>query len=190
MATITRRRLPHIYPDGAWLFVTWHLHGSLPPGRFPLPKHVSAGTAFAYWDRYLDTTRAGPQYLRMPEIADVVTQALGSGNGFQPGPFVVMSNHIHVLLRPEEPAPVVLRWLKGSTARAANLLLARTGEPFWQRESYDHWVRSDAEFARIAKYIEENPVKAGLVAAKGDYRWSSAYVAHGSPSRCGLQPTL
>src|ERR1017187_10076115 len=24
------RRLPHVYPEGAWLFVTWHLHGSLP----------------------------------------------------------------------------------------------------------------------------------------------------------------
>jgi len=40
--------------------------------------------------------------------------------------------------------------------------LGRTGEPFWQKESYDHWVRNQAEFLRIKAYIENNPVKAGL----------------------------
>jgi putative transposase len=41
-------------------------------------------------------------------------------------------------------------------------MLGRTGEPFWRRESYDHWVRNDDEWRRIAAYIENNPVKAGL----------------------------
>ena len=54
--------------------------------------------------------------------------------------------------------------LKGYTAREANRLLGRTGQPFWQGESYDHWVRDETEFIRIIAYIENNPVKAGLVA--------------------------
>jgi hypothetical protein len=41
--------------------------------------------------------------------------------------------------------------------------LERTGLPFWQDESYDHWVGSRQEFSRIIAYIEENPVSAGLV---------------------------
>ena len=53
--------------------------------------------------------------------------------------------------------------------------LGRTGETFWQAESYDHWVRDDREWKRIHAYIEENPVKAGLVQRASDYRWSSAY---------------
>jgi hypothetical protein len=41
--------------------------------------------------------------------------------------------------------------------------LARTGETFCQAESYDHWVRDDAEWQRIAACIKENPVKTGLM---------------------------
>ncbi len=64
--------------------------------------------------------------------------------------------------------------MKGFTARQANSLLHRTGEPFWQHESYDHWVRNHDEFCRIEAYIENNPVRAGLVLEPGDYPWSSA----------------
>ncbi|HEU4389053.1 MAG TPA: hypothetical protein VFV34_14730, partial [Blastocatellia bacterium] len=64
--------------------------------------------------------------------------------------------------------------LKGYTAREANRILKRTGLPFWQRESFDHWPRSDAEFVRIIAYIENNPVKSGLCKKPEDWRWSSA----------------
>ena len=64
--------------------------------------------------------------------------------------------------------------LKGVTARDANRILGRTGETFWQAESYDHWVRDEKEWLRIAGYIENNPVKAGMVSLAEDYRWSSA----------------
>jgi type I restriction enzyme R subunit/putative DNA methylase len=70
--------------------------------------------------------------------------------------------------------PQITHWIKGGTARSANLLLGRTGEPFWQVESHDHWVRNRKEFDRIVAYIEENPVSAGFVAAPEDWPWSSA----------------
>jgi hypothetical protein len=54
------------------------------------------------------------------------------------------------------------------------LILGSTGRKFWQAESYDHWVRDDTELERIAAYIENNPVKAGLVDSGDKYRWSSA----------------
>jgi REP element-mobilizing transposase RayT len=60
------------------------------------------------------------------------------------------------------------------TARECNKLLKRTGTSFWQEESFDHAVRSEDEFHRIKKYIEMNPVKAGLVKNPSDWRWSSA----------------
>jgi hypothetical protein len=54
-------------------------------------------------------------------------------------------------------------------------MLARTGRPFWQWESYDHWVRDARELERIAAYVEGNPVNAGLTVEKSQYRWSSAW---------------
>jgi REP element-mobilizing transposase RayT len=76
--------------------------------------------------------------------------------------------------RPIAEASRVLQWLKGTTAREANLALGRTGQPFWQREPYDHWVRDERELERITAYIENNPVRAGLVADASHYEWSSA----------------
>jgi len=70
-----------------------------------------------------------------------------------------------------------MRWLgplKGYTAHRANDLLGRHGHPFWQEESYDHLVRSETLFDRIRFYIEENPVKAGLVSEAQQHPWSSA----------------
>jgi putative transposase len=49
----------------------------------------------------------------------------------------------------------------------------RTGQ-FWQAESFDHWVRNEGQFVRVKKYIEHNPVKAGLVSKIEDWPWSSA----------------
>ena len=69
-----------------------------------------------------------------------------------------------------------MKSLKGYSAYQANRVLGRAGEPFWQRESYDHWVRNQEERQRIASsYIENNPVKAGVIAQAEDYRWSSAH---------------
>jgi putative transposase len=84
-----------------------------------------------------------------------------------------MPNHVHVLITPKHPVPAIMQSLKGFTAREANLILGRTGQPFWQRESYDHWVR-DGEFDGIARYIERNPVSAGLAPEAHLYPWSSA----------------
>ena len=59
--------------------------------------------------------------------------------------------------------------LKGYTSRDANRLLRRTGEPFWQAESYDHWVRDGRELERIRDNIENKPREPGLVARPADY---------------------
>jgi putative transposase len=172
----SQRRLPHLDPEGCWLFVTWHLHRSLPQGRYPPPAKSSAGEAFVWIDRYLDLARNGPMFLRQEAIAHLVIDSPFRGvelGHYKLGSFVVMANHVHVLLLPEISPSRLLKSLKGHTAREANRILGRTGEPFWQRESYDHWVRNSTEFARIAAYIENNPLKAGLVERAEDYLWSS-----------------
>ena len=172
-----RRRLPHRHPEGKWLFVTWHLHGSLPQAMYPPPGKPSSGSAFVWMDRYLDSARCGPVYLAREPIARIVAASLHRGvllGQYELGAYAIMANHVHVLLLPKVAPSRLLQSLKGMTARQANLLLGRTGETFWQAESYDRWVRDESEWDRIAAYIENNPVKAGLVPCAEDYRWSSA----------------
>lgn len=85
-----------------------------------------------------------------------------------------MSNHAHILIWPKTYMSTITKSIKGYTARECNRVLARTGENFWQDESFDHAVRNPEEFWRIKTYIERNPVKAGLVARPEDWAWSSA----------------
>lgn len=85
--------------------------------------------------------------------------------------YVVMPNHVHLLITPEVPVPKVMQSLKRFTAREGNRLLGLTGQPFWQDESYDRLVRDQKEFGRIARYIEMNPEHAGLATTPGKFPW-------------------
>jgi putative transposase len=161
---MSTRRLPHIYPEGRWLFLTWHLHGALRPSAFQPPWKALSGEAFVLMDRKLDWPISGPMFLRHDEIASIVEASLYRGESvgnYELGAFVIMANHVHASLLPKISVSLLMKSLKGYTAREANKLLGRAGTPFWQKESYDHWVRNEAEWYRIKAYIENNPVRPG-----------------------------
>jgi len=173
------RRLPHWDTVGQPLFVTFRLYGSLPAHRvFPPESLARSGKAFVAMDRLPDRGGSGPSYLRRPEIAQLVIEALRAGertfHRYQLHAFVVMPNHVHLLVTPKVVATRWLAPLKGFTAYRSNELLGRSGCAFWQDESFDHLVRHDAEFERIRSYIEENPVTAGLDTEAQQHPWSSA----------------
>jgi len=116
-------------------------------------------------------------FLAQEAIRKIMIDSLFLGvklGDYEFGPFTIMANHVHALFLPIICPTQFLKSMKGSTAREANRILDRTGQPFWQRESYDHWVRNSDEWTRIARYIERNPLKANLVRAI-EYRWSSAH---------------
>jgi REP element-mobilizing transposase RayT len=73
--------------------------------------------------------------------------------------WVVMPNHVHMLITPLGSVSALMQRLKGVTAREANSQLGRSGTPFWQHESYDRLVRDAQEFRRIENYIVQNPVR-------------------------------
>jgi len=129
-------------------------------------------------DRLLDQTRAGPFYLRQPELANMVVEAIHYGSTvfghYTLHAFVIMPNHVHILITPHVELAKLTHSIKRFTAREANRILGLTGKRFWQDESYDRLVRDHSEFQRIQRYIENNPVRAGLVATPEEYRWSSA----------------
>lgn len=242
-----RRRLPHWQPAGATIFLTWRLFGSLPqealdrlaaerrllekqpirPDETPRDRALRhSKRLFALTDEMLARNASELRWLKDERIARLVVDALfhHDGNLYTLLAFVVMPNHVHVVLTPLEeradlpadepmedaapsqvedeeqarkPAPQqaevptlqqaevptpryvplrrITQSLKGYTAREANRLLKRTRQTFWQDESYDHWVRDEAELGRIVTYIEWDPVRSGLVASPEEWRWSSAW---------------
>ena len=95
---IRRRRLPHLTVIGQPLFVTFRLHGSLPPGRTVPDESLTSGKAFVSMDHLLDHNRREPQYLGLPEIAGLVADTLltGSPTDYLLHAWVLMPNHVHL----------------------------------------------------------------------------------------------
>jgi putative transposase len=175
VADFHRRRLPHFHAIGQPIFLTWRLHGSLPPNRYFDPS-LTDGEAFVAMDRILDESRLGPRYLSMPEIARVIVEAIERRHleQYQLHSYAVMPNHVHLLITPSIEIPKLTQSLKRHSARHANRILGLTGCRFWQDESYDRLVRNRDELHRVSQYIENNPVRAGLAARPDLYPWSTA----------------
>jgi putative DNA methylase len=125
------RRLPHWHPEGKDLFLTWRLHDSLPPHRYVAPDALTGGKAFVWIDRYLDRAEHGPTWLRRAEIAQVVVNTLHFAEQnlaqYQLHAYVVMPNHVHVLITPSIDPKKILHSVKTFSGREANKLLDRAG---------------------------------------------------------------
>jgi putative transposase len=86
--------------------------------------------------------------------------------------FVVMPDHIHLLLTPKEDITIerTIMLIKGGFShRLASKL------PVWQRGFTDHRIRDREDFLTHRTYIHHNPVRAHLCQLPGDYPYSSAY---------------
>ena len=145
---------------------------------------------FARYDALLDAIGQGPDYLRQPAIAETVKEQLHRFDGefYDLLAYCIMPNHVHILIDTSlqvptdfdtadleslnfKPLDVIMKRIKGPSAVAANRLLGREGK-FWQRESYDHFVRNERELNNIMRYILENPVKVGWVQHWEDWAFS------------------
>lgn len=176
--TFYRRHLPHWDPPGQDLFITWRLFDSLPAQFRPPNAAVTDGKRFVSFDRELDRARGGPVWLKEPKVAEAAFRELCDAHQhkklFSLHAYVLMANHVHILVTPLASLSKITHQVKGATAYRANLILSRTHQRFWQDESFDRWVRNPAEGDKIRKYIENNPVMAGLVTRPEDWPWSSA----------------
>ena len=144
---------------------------------------------FARFDGWLDDKPAC-KHLEDKRLAREVADAcyFFAGERYDLLAYCVMPSHIHWVFQPRDewvkslpveervrsPRERIMHSLNRHTAKECNRLLGVTGT-FWQHESYDHWVRDLDELERIIAYIENNPVKAGLVSRKEDWEYSSAH---------------
>ena len=89
--------------------------------------------------------------------------------------FVVMPNHLHLLITPGEEASIekaVMMIKGGSSHRIKKELLYSS--PIWMPGYRDRWIRNIDEYRIRKQYIEQNPVKARLAETASGYVWSSA----------------
>jgi putative transposase len=96
--------------------------------------------------------------------------------------YVLMTNHVHLLASSRSPhgVPKLMQSVGGGYVRSFNARHGRTGT-LWDGRYFSSPVGSDAYFWNCHRYIELNPVRAGMVDVPGSYRWSSyARNAYGS----------
>ena len=102
-------------------------------------------------------------------LIDVLRSYVAAGK-FYLHDFVVMPDHVHLILKPMDSLTLsrIMKGIKGVSANRLNQLRHRSGA-FWQAESFDRILRNEQEFEEKLQYMLDNPVKAGLAATGWEY---------------------
>jgi putative transposase len=98
--------------------------------------------------------------------------------------FVLMTNHVHLLLTPRsrDAASHLMKAVGQAYAQYGNWRLEKSG-PFWEGRFFSSIVQSSRYLFSCQRYIELNPVRAGMVDAPHEYPWSSFH-ANAGGSHC------
>ena len=174
-----RGYLPHRDEPGLTQFVTFHLADSFPAN---LRSEWEALYKIEYvrerreqLQTYLDRGH-GDCVLRRPEVARIVEDSFlfNHGQRYELCAWVVMPNHVHVLFKVGDVSMsrVVGDWKRFTTLNL-NKQLRRKGQ-LWIEDYWDTYMRDAEHELETRRYIEVNPVKAGLVREPADWQWSSA----------------
>jgi putative transposase len=113
---------------------------------------------------YFITFRASTTMFNEDECR-IILEHIKEGNGafYECFAAIVMPDHVHVLLQPNEGVTLsrIMHGLKGVSAHKINLYRHTKGK-IWQSESYDRIVRDGNEFDIKINYMYNNPIKKGL----------------------------
>ncbi len=188
----SRDYLPHFDRSGLVQGITFRLHDSMPASllerREKEIQTLSPSLHNAERQKriaaYLDAGR-GACWLREPHIAEIVENTIlhFDSERYRLLAWVVMPNHVHVLAETYEEWPLdkVIQSWKTWSAKRANEILGRSGM-FWCRDFHDRYIRDAEHLANAKRYIEQNPVKAGLCRDGRQWRWGSAWQGRVPPS--------
>lgn len=189
-----RRHLPQLALAGGIYFVTFRLEDSVPQkllkrwlykryawlAEHPEPWDETTRKEYqslftALMERWLDAGY-GECLLRDEPCRRELAERLlfKHGQDYDLGDWVVMPNHVHVLVQPLGGVSLeeIMKPVKGVSARNINRLLGRSGS-LWMQESFSHIVRSLEQLKKFQRYIQTNPTKANLPATDFSYeqRW-------------------
>lgn len=104
--------------------------------------------------------------------------------------FSVMPNHWHLELFPEQDGDmgVFMHWLTNAHTRRVHTITGSAGTgPLYQGRYKSFMIEDDVHLLTVLKYIERNPVRAGLAKRCEEWPWGSAWIReHGSPEQTKL----
>ena len=126
------------------------------------------------------TFRRRPILARDAVAAILVDELRGARerHGWVIGSYVVMPDHMHFFCAPEYDGKTLsdfMREWKSRTSRRVNALRPRpttAATTLWQREFFDHILRSDESYAQKWDYVRDNPVRVGLVTSAEDWPYA------------------
>ncbi len=159
-------------------------------------RKLIAKARYAYFNQYddrLDGRKSDRCFFSDPALCKSLADHLHTFDNdlYELKAYCIMPNHVHLLLSlgnqladdhyflldedelvlSYKPLHQIMQKIKGASARFLNQQLGRTGT-FWQKDSYDHYVRDAKAFRNILYYILHNPEKAGLVGDWREYRFT------------------
>jgi putative transposase len=127
-------------------------------------------------------TKNRRQLLASDEVAKVLTdewRAAHDRHGWAVGRYVIMPDHVHFFCRPELDAKTlsefVRNWKSYTSRRIHALCLPRSAPAattLWQREFFDHVLRSSESYSEKWNYVRDNPVRSDLVSAADDWPYA------------------
>lgn len=188
----TRGYFPHRDEAGLFQAITYRLADSLPVHVLDqvarevrdMPKDIQRAERLKRLEGWLDAGM-GSCVLRTSDLARAVVETWMRFDfeRYDLIAWVVMPNHVHVLIRQYEQAPlgkIVQSWKTYTGKRIAEELRragARRSDdtgPVWMRDYWDRFIRNEDHLQKAIRYIHHNPVKAGLVTEEVQWPWSSA----------------
>ena len=125
------------------------------------------------------------QRLLVGEVAANIVQqirAAAERTDFELLSFVVMPDHVHVLVQGRSDSSDLVRFVQRFKQATGFGYKQRTGEQLWQWSFYDRILRKDEDAAAIARYIVQNPERAGLVSVVGPWPYSGGVLVDEAPS--------
>jgi len=139
-----------------------------------LPRHCYTGFA-----RYAVTFCARHRrsvFTDAPLVNLVLTQILrtASSSSFDVVAYCCMPDHLHLLVEATAETASLLEFVKDAKQCSSFHAKVLLGAPLWQVGYFERVLRSDEDTRAVARYILQNPVRAGLVKDACEYRFSGS----------------
>jgi len=192
-----RGDLPHWQVEGGRYFVTIHLKDAIPQVAHqrirelyeqhklavdPDTQHgdddylLWSRKLFLEMERWLDGNHSVIHFSHL-DLCEMVVEAIQHrqrNKVWEMFSFAIMPSHIHLFFELDRELSLkreleeFKRWTGHQATKINSDLSAKR---FWQSEWFDHWSRSDEEDEKIIRYIQNNPIKAGLAKLFGEYKY-------------------
>lgn len=170
--------LPHWEQTNKFQFVTFRLADSLPQSLISyILKRRESFKIFhpEPWDEITRTQYEeisstveselldngyGACHLRKPETRKILEETIAANDmtDYHTVAYVIMPNHVHILLQPINNHTVakIISTIKSVSSHKINKLLMRSGR-LWHIEYYDRIIRNRGHFENVISYIRKNP---------------------------------